>query len=115
MRATETKDNNCFVMSAKSVLYLNQNKTDIVGSSAISESEISKAKLWHLRIGHLPIYKLHLIFPDLDGKAANERIICSICPQAKQTRNIYPKSCCKSLAPLDLLHIDILGAFQILH
>lgn len=39
----------------------------------LSYSVVNKAKLGHLRMGHLSLYKLHL-FPDLDGNKETKRV-----------------------------------------
>lgn len=60
------------------------------------------------------MYKLNLLFPDINGKVVHDNIVCTICPQARQTKNTYPKSISKTTKPLELLHIDVWGPFRYL-
>lgn len=76
-------------------------------SSSSPNSLLNKAKFWHLKLGHLPFNKLQIIFPDISGKFVKSNIMCTVCPLGRQTRTNYPKSCCKTSKPLELLHIDI--------
>lgn len=80
-------------------------------SLASTTSTINKAKLWHLRLGPLPMDKVQILFPDIESRTVKSNIICTICPLAKQTRIVYPQSSCKSTRPLELLHIDVWGPF----
>ncbi|KAL2892395.1 Retrovirus-related Pol polyprotein from transposon RE1 [Bienertia sinuspersici] len=92
------------------------------GLYAMSETESSKsvnvavceedAKLWHLRYGHLPFTKLHLVCPNVI-KSAGEDCICQICPRAKQTRLPFPK--CRTTVTnkcFELVHIDVWGPYK---
>lgn len=80
----------------------------------VSSSLLNKAKLWHLRLGHLAFHKLQMIFPDVNEKLVKSNILCTVCPQGKKTRTNYPKSFCKSTKPLGLLNNDNLGPFRYL-
>ena len=51
-----------------------------------SDKSIEEARMWHLRLGHLPFNKLKLLFPEFINSKVNNRILCIICPLAKQTR-----------------------------
>ena len=73
---------------------------------------VNKAKLWHLRMGHLPIQKMKIVLPDLNERLIKDSMICTICPMAKQTRARYPKLCIKTKCPLEMLHIDVWGPFR---
>lgn len=73
---------------------------------------INKAKLWHLRLGHMPIHRLKVLFPDLDENLIKSKIFCTICPKARQTRTCFPRSSTKATKPLELLHIDVWGPLK---
>lgn len=77
-----------------------------------NDSITNKAKLWHLRMGHMPMQRLELLLPELKGQACKNKVFCTICPLAKQRRNTYPISTSKTMSPLELLHIDIWGPFK---
>ena len=70
------------------------------------------AKLWHLRLGHLPFKQLHFLFPKLVNKEAGQEIICTSFPLAKQTRTVYPRSVIKTEEAFQSLHIDLWGPLK---
>ena len=80
-------------------------------SMANPNKVVNKAKLWHLRLGHLPISKLHILFLEINTKFVKTQIICTICPLGRKTRVVYPQSCSMTYKPLELLHIDVWGPF----
>ena len=90
----------------------NANVTTECCTRTASKSILHKAKLWHLRMGHLPINRLKFLFPKITENLAKPHMFCTICPLGKHTRNVYPKSFCKSQKPLELLHIDVWGHFR---
>ena len=49
--------------------------TEDFNGTILTALQDTRAKLWNLRLGHLPMYRLRLLFPDIDGKAVNKRII----------------------------------------
>ena len=60
------------------------------------------------------MYKQNLLFPEINGKIVHDNVVCTICPQARQTRSVYSNSFSKTSTPLELLHIDIWGPFRYL-
>lgn len=70
---------------------------------------VEDAKLWHLRLGHLPFSKLQLLNISCDVKSCLYDTICQICPKAKQTRVSFPRSSIKTTHPFELIHIDVWG------
>lgn len=56
-------------------------------------------KMWHLRLRHLPINILQILFLDIDEKVINSNRIWIIFPLARQTRSVHPKSLTKSTKP----------------
>ena len=47
------------------------------------------AKLWLLRLGHLPFKQLDFLFLDLKVKNIDKEIFCTICPLAKKAREPF--------------------------
>lgn len=70
---------------------------------------VEDAKLWHLRMGHLPFSQLKLVNPSCEIKSCLENTNSQVCPKAKQTRLPFPRSSIKTEKPFDLVHIDILS------
>lgn len=54
------------------------------------KSSLDEAKLWHVRMGHLPFSQMKYACPHLDVSSLNKKIFCTICPQARQTRLPFP-------------------------
>ena len=77
----------------------------MVANGVVSE-ERNKIKLWHLRMGHMPISMLHHIKTEFSRDCTLDHI-CQICPAAKQVRGSFHYSQNKSTAPLELLHVDV--------
>ena len=50
----------------------------------------ANAKLWHCRLGHMPLDRLKYINDITCDSTAS--IFCNICPQAKMTRSPFPIS-----------------------
>lgn len=86
--------------------------TTCTGTFPDHNTNISKAKLWHLRMGHLPVHMLNHI-PDLFTKAScTINSICQICPLARQTRNSFPSSSSTTLKKFQLIHVDTWGPYK---
>lgn len=68
--------------------------------------------LWHLRLGHASMRTLKLLRPHLDLKHFKNNVICTVCPQAKQTRLPFSSSTIKSSSPFQLLHLDVWGPYS---
>ena len=67
------------------------------------------SKLWHLRLGHMPMHLMKRLFPSL---LIDSNYFCTICPVAKQTRLHFSHSVTHNSHPLDLIHIDIWGPYK---
>ncbi|XP_021753580.1 uncharacterized protein LOC110718951 [Chenopodium quinoa] len=83
--------------------------TESLADAIVHSNDLNKVKLWHLRLGHLPVNRLHHAVSDVCIKECTLDSFCQICPAAKQTRNSFPVSSIKSKAPFELLHIDVWG------
>ncbi|KAL2942349.1 Retrovirus-related Pol polyprotein from transposon RE1 [Bienertia sinuspersici] len=67
----------------------------IVSSRVCNASVLSKsdqAKLWHLRLGHLPFSQIKHVIPDYGVNNVWTDCICQVCHFAKQTRLPFPVS-----------------------
>lgn len=63
--------------------------------------------LWHLRIGYAPFVKLkHIPSINQDIRYSFDHV-CTICPQAKQTRTSFPISNSIAKDVCELLHCDV--------
>lgn len=85
----------------------------IFDNKATYVSVSEEAKLWHLRLGHLPFDKLKHIQPTCSVKDCINSSICQICPKAKQTRLCFPDSSIKSTCIFQMLHVDIWGPYRV--
>ena len=72
---------------------------------------ITDAKVWHLRLGHIPFSSLKLLLPQVVLPTSN--VICQICPRAKQTKLKFPHSSIKTKAAFEMIHIDVWGPYQV--
>ena len=87
---------------------------------ALAATATESAELWHRRFGHLGYENLaRLLSGDMVTgigvkpeafKSAGEDI-CEPCVQAKQHRLPHPSSVSDTMAPLELLHMDVCGPF----
>ncbi|KAL2903176.1 Retrovirus-related Pol polyprotein from transposon RE1 [Bienertia sinuspersici] len=71
---------------------------------------VENAKLWHLRLGHLPFQQIKKLKElEVDIGLYKPDCICQICPAARQTRLSFPVSKSISLMPFELIHVDVWG------
>lgn len=75
----------------------------------VSNKLTDDAKMWHLRLGHMPFNKLRLLFPEFKE---DNQFLCTVCPLAKQTRVVFNKSSIKTNDVFQLIHVDIWGPFK---
>lgn len=76
------------------------------------QDKIEFAKLWHLRLGHIPFTKMKILFPDFDITTIKNIFLCTICPQSRQTRLAFQDSNVKSTNAFELLHMDVWGPYN---
>ena len=70
-------------------------------SSHVSSTDMHhKAKLWHLRLGHIPFHKLKLLFP---VESLPSHYFCTLCLMAKQTRLSFTHSVIKTCYPIEYM------------
>ena len=87
------------------------NSQVMLATTKPSSTDSSTIKLWHLRMGHLPVNKLHHINPIFTSSCTLDHF-CQICPSAKQSRQSFPVSSIKSTKSLQLLHLDVWGPYK---
>ena len=46
-------------------------------------STVDIAKLWHLRLGHLPFDQINIALPDCNAKSLLHDTICTVCPAVR--------------------------------
>lgn len=85
----------------------------LVANTRSCLSAVDTAKLWHLRLGHLPFDQLNLALPDCNAKSLLHDTICTVCPAARQTRKPFPKSSIKTTKAFEMLHVDVWGPYRI--
>ena len=86
------------------------NVTQMPDKNVTSESTTI---LWHNRLGHAPLPKIHLI-PELQHKVSVRSLPeCVTCPVARFTKLPFQKSLSHAKAPFDLLHADIWGPYKV--
>lgn len=79
---------------------------------ALHSAVVDEARLWHIRLGHLPFSLLHHVAPVKSIQNADDSTICQVCPTAKQTRKSFPVSAIKTTCAFQLLHIDLWGPYR---
>lgn len=70
-------------------------------------------KLWHLRLGHMPVHLLKHIKTLECSTLCSLDCICQICPQAKQTKNSFHSSQSKTTQAFELVHVDTWGPYRV--
>ena len=72
-------------------------------------NNIEIAKLWHLRLGHIPFNRLHIVFPNLHCNKVDHDFLCIVCPLGKQAKKLFRRSSIKTTDIFQMLHIDLWG------
>jgi transposase InsO family protein len=69
--------------------------------------------IWHYRLGHLSLARLHLLHASFLEISVNTEHVCTVCQLAKQRRLPFAVSKSVSNFPFDLVHCDIWGPFYV--
>ncbi|CAM6117358.1 unnamed protein product [Calypogeia fissa] len=82
------------------------------------ETSISESELWHKRLSHVNFQRFHSMMSKqlVTGIPAlpHEKHLCDSCILAKQHRECIPKkSATRSTRPLQLIHTDLCGPFEV--
>jgi hypothetical protein len=69
--------------------------------------------LWHERVGHISMSKLHILETHLasgiDEIVDSTSAVCPVCAVAKTRRSSSPASDSRAVEPLTLLHVDLIS------
>ncbi|XP_040937219.1 uncharacterized protein [Gossypium hirsutum] len=81
-------------------------------STSCMTSIANSISLWHARLGHVPVNKLHRLsfFHNLP---INKDFTCSVCPMARQSKLPLPTSVSRAATPFSLLHLDVWGPYRV--
>ena len=85
----------------------------------LSSSSRETAELWHRRYGHLGYKNLQRLVKEemvqginlTQGQVPAQKV-CETCVMAKQHCHTHPSSASKASAPLELIHMDVMGPLQ---
>ncbi|XP_075087815.1 uncharacterized protein LOC142169799 [Nicotiana tabacum] len=91
--------------------YLCNQKVPSALFSFSSNSDV-KNKLWHYRLGHMPLSNMKNISSIPNSSCDNFSMPCVICHMARQSKLPFFTSSDTSKAMFDLIHIDIWGPYN---
>ncbi|XP_052880548.1 uncharacterized protein LOC128286842 [Gossypium arboreum] len=80
-------------------------------STSCMTSIVPKILLWHARLGHMPMHKLHRL-PFFNTLTLNKRFTCSICPMARLSKLSFPISTSRAETSFSLIHLDVWGPYR---
>jgi hypothetical protein len=83
-----------------------------VQSSVTTDFSISDPVLWHYRLGHLSLTRVHSLMKDYPFISINKNLVCDACHSSRQRRLPFSLSCSRATAPFDMIHADIWGPFS---
>ncbi|KAL2896616.1 Retrovirus-related Pol polyprotein from transposon TNT 1-94 [Bienertia sinuspersici] len=80
---------------------------------AVTNTDISSFELWHRRMGH-PSDKVVKLVPAISGSSDIKTLnkACTVCPQAKQTRDSFPDSDSRASRGFEMIHCDLWGSYK---
>jgi hypothetical protein len=83
--------------------------------SAPASVQSTSMQLWHYRLGHPALDKLHFLSQYVQNLPISNKSIpfCDICPLAKQKRLPFPNAGHISANNFDLIHCDIWGPYSV--
>lgn len=87
------------------------NKIQVAASSRSCHVAVTNAKVWHLRLGHIPFSRLKILLPHID--VSNIDFVCQVCPKAKQVKSSFTHSYIKTKSCFEMIHIDVWGPYKI--
>lgn len=75
----------------------------------------SELEVWHRRLGHLNVQSLKQLKQMVTGFELNkmENLNCVACFQGKHSRDPFPNSESRASKPLELVHTDLCGPFEV--
>ena len=119
---------NCFALFTDAICLLQDHSSKIlIGADEEHDrvyyfKDVSMAKgnktqckvdqvLWHQRLGH-PAFSVFLMVSGVRNNVCSS--LCDICFRAKQTRDVFFKSCNKTTKCFELIHVDVWGPYRVL-
>ena len=88
-----------------------EHSADCMVAKSMTEESQNKIKLWHLRLGHIPVSMLHHV-KTIFQEPCTLHNICQVCPVAKQARKPFYTSSVKTSSVFSLLHMDVWGPYK---
>ena len=76
-----------------------------------SQSSLKLAKTWHIRLGHAPLSKIKLLYPEINVVMLNN-IFVPFVQFARQHRLSFDTSSTKTTFPFKLSHTDTWGPYS---
>ena len=77
------------------------------------QATLSSTSLWHNRLGHPSTLPSQLLSKIIPAFTYDSKHSCEVCPLAKQTRLLFPKSSIQSMKFFELIHCDIWGPHKL--
>ena len=68
---------------------------------------VQQGKLLYLRLRHVSLKHLKMLYPNIDTNSFKNSFICTKCPVAKQIRKSFYLSTTKTTRPFYTLHLDV--------
>lgn len=103
---------------SKPVSTIPNNYTQLIANSLsscstnVSNSAESCHKLWHVRLGHMPISSMKNISFLPKAALIPDTFPCTICPMARQHKLPFPVSTTSTSHTFELIHIDTWGPYN---
>lgn len=91
-------------------LYIFQPDFSSIAALSISPQSFN---LWHCCLGHPSSSQLLYLSKTIPDVSFSNKCLCQVCPIAKQTRLSFSLSSILCVAPFELIHIDIWGAYRV--
>jgi hypothetical protein len=77
--------------------------------SAYPNTVIPDKALWHFRLGHTSLHRMHLLHSKFPYIVVDNKGVCDICHLARQKKIPFTVSMNKAVSPFDIIHCDIWG------
>jgi len=78
-------------------------------TTCFSSIKTSLNDVWHYRLGHPSITRMHLLHNKFPEISCNSHDTCTVCPLARHHRLPFPVHTNLSCMPFEIIHCDIWG------
>ncbi|XP_075076501.1 uncharacterized protein LOC142163146 [Nicotiana tabacum] len=92
--------------SSFSVSKRNAHSNVVFNSCFVFSDPNVKEKLWHYRLGHLPLRNMKKISSDYVHSCSSFSSPCAICPMARQSKLPFPTSSISIKNTFEMIHVD---------